>query len=58
MLEKIEMLHKVVVQLEKQCDVAKKYRISQQVISKLVSKVRKAPKVLAEIYDKQSCLNE
>ena len=52
--EKINIVHKVLVEFEYQKDVAKEYRISIQTVSTLVSKAKKKPEFLRELWDKRS----
>ena len=47
--EKLDIAHKVLVENELRKDVAKEYRISYQVVNRIVDKVKKKPGWLTEI---------
>ena len=47
--EKLEVVHRILVDGEAQKDLAKEYRYSQAAISSLVCKVRKKPELLREL---------
>ena len=47
--EKIEIVHKVVIEHELQKDVAREYRVKNGVILQIIRKVRKRPQLLDEL---------
>ena len=47
--EKIEIVHKVVIEHEFQKDVAREYRVKNGVINQIVRKARKRPQLLDEL---------
>ena len=50
--DKIDITHRVLVQFEKQADVAKQYRVSSQVVSSLVSRAKSDKSYLRELLNK------
>jgi len=52
--DKINIVHKVLVEFKYQQDVAKEYRISLNHVSQLVHKARKKPEFLRELWGKRS----
>ena len=51
--ERIEAVHRVLVQKELQADVAKHFRVTAPTISRLVSKMEKRPALLSELLSKR-----
>ena len=52
--ERISIVHKVLVVLDKQADVAKDFRVSASVVAALVRKIRANPSVFREILSKRN----
>ena len=52
--EKLDILHKVIVEMLPWWDISKEYRDSFATIGMLVGKVKKKPKFLEEIHLKQN----
>ena len=52
--QKLEIVHRVLVGGESQSDLAKDFRVSQSLISNLVTKVRKKPELLRELISKRA----
>ena len=53
LFEKIQMVHQVLVQMEYQRDVAKEHRVSESVVSRLVSAAKRKKHMLAELLQLQ-----
>ena len=52
--QKLELVHRAIVDGETNKDLAKDFRVSQQVVSLLVSKVRKKPSMLSELINSRA----
>ena len=52
--QKLEIVHRILVDGEAQKDLAKEFRLSQALVSILVGKVRKKPEFLAELISKRA----
>ena len=52
--EKVDIAYRAIVMCESQKDLAIEYRVSQVVVSVLVSKVRKKPKLLADLISERT----
>ena len=50
--EKIEILEKIHVSFVTHKEVAREYRVSANVVARLVSKVKKKPEILAELHSR------
>ena len=51
--EKLDIVHKVLVEFKMVKDVAKEYRVTISTVNMLVSKSRKKPKLISELFDKR-----
>ena len=52
--QKLDITHRAILGCESQVDLAKEFRVSQVVISRLVTKVRKKPEHLAELVSQRT----
>ena len=54
---KIDIVHRVLINYEKQAEVAREYRVTQQVIAQLMMKAKKNHKFLQELLDARGLLD-
>ena len=51
--EKLDIVHDVLIKYRMVKDVAKEHRVSVATVNMLVSKVRKKPELISELFDKR-----
>ena len=52
--QKLQILERVLIDGESQSDVAKDFRVSQPLVSNLITKVRKKPELMRELISKRA----